>query len=136
MAASTDPVVREYAAQARDYDRTWSFYIEATTQETLKRLPMSPRSRVLDVGCGTGELLRRLRAKYPEATLAGLDPVDEMLAVAKDKLSGKEDLRVGYADALPWAGASFDVVVSCNMFHYISHPIRALHEMARVLRPG
>lgn len=136
MAASTDPVVREYAEQARDYDRTWSFYIEATTQETLKRLPMSPRSRVLDIGCGTGELLRRLRAKYPEAILAGLDPVQEMLAVAAAKLSGSEDLRVGYADTLPWGAASFDVVVSCNMFHYISHPVPALHEMARVLRPG
>ena len=59
-----------------------------------------------------------------------------MLAVAKDKLSGKEDLRVGYADKLPWAGASFDVVISCNMFHYISHPLEALAEMTRVLRPG
>jgi ubiquinone/menaquinone biosynthesis C-methylase UbiE len=136
MAADLDPVVQEYAAQARDYDRTWSFYIEATTQETLKRLPMSPRSRVLDIGCGTGELLRRLRARYPEAILAGLDPVAEMLRMAAEKLSGDEDLRVGYADSLPWAAASFDVVVSCNMFHYINHPIPALHEMARVLRPG
>jgi ubiquinone/menaquinone biosynthesis C-methylase UbiE len=131
-----DPVVREYAAQARDYDRTWSFYIEATTQETLKRVPMSAQARVLDVGCGTGELLRRLRAKYPAAVLAGLDPVEEMLAVAKEKLSGKEDLRVGYADALPWNSGSFDVVVSCNMFHYITHPVVALREMGRVLRPG
>ena len=131
-----DPVVKEYAAQARDYDRTWSFYIEATTQETLKRLPMSAQAKVLDVGCGTGELLRRLRAKYPEATLAGIDPVEEMLAVAREKLGGKEEFRVGYADALPWRAASFDVVVSCNMFHYITHPVEALREMGRVLRPG
>lgn len=131
-----DPVVREYAAQARDYDRTWSFYIEATTQETLRRTPMSANAKVLDVGCGTGELLRRLRAKYPDATLAGIDPVDQMLEVARDKLSSKEDLRTGYADALPWANASFDVVISCNMFHYITHPVDALQEMGRVVRPG
>jgi trans-aconitate methyltransferase len=56
-------------------DRAWSFYIEATTHATLKRTPVSAHSRVLDVGCGTGELLRRLHAKYPDATLAGLDPV-------------------------------------------------------------
>ena len=131
-----DPVVAEYARAAERYDEKWAFYVEATTRETLRRLPMTPGSRVLDLGCGTGELLRRLRAKYPEAVLAGLDPVPEMLAVARDKLSGREDLRIGYADSLPWASGTFDAVVSCNMFHYISHPIQALKEMARVLRPG
>lgn len=131
-----DPVVAEYAKEAQDYDVKWAFYVEATTRETLRRMPMAATSRVLDVGCGTGGLLRRLRAKYPDAVLAGLDPVPEMLALAKDKLSGNEDLRIGYADSLPWPAGSFDVVVSCNMFHYISHPLEALREMARVLRPG
>jgi ubiquinone/menaquinone biosynthesis C-methylase UbiE len=131
-----DPVVAEYSKAAEHYDEKWAFYVDATTRETLRRLPMTPTSRVLDVGCGTGELLRRLRAKYPHATLAGIDPVAEMLAMAKDKLSGNEDLRVGYADALPWSEGSFDLVVSCNMFHYITHPVAALREMARVIRPG
>jgi ubiquinone/menaquinone biosynthesis C-methylase UbiE len=131
-----DPVVAEYARAAEKYDEKWAFYVDATTRETLRRMPMTPAARVLDVGCGTGELLMRLRAKYPDAWLAGLDPVAEMLDVARDKLSGKEDLRIGYADSLPWASSSYDVVVSCNMFHYISHPIQALKEMARVIRPG
>ena len=131
-----DPVVAEYAKAAAHYDEKWAFYVDATTRETLRRLPMTPTSRVLDVGCGTGELLRRLRAKYPNAALAGIDPVPAMLSVAADKLSGNEDLRVGYADTLPWKAGSFDVVVSCNMFHYITHPVAALQEMARVIRPG
>jgi ubiquinone/menaquinone biosynthesis C-methylase UbiE len=133
---NADPVVAEYAKAAPNYDAKWAFYVETTTRETLRRMPMTSTTRVLDVGCGTGELLRRLRAKYPGAVLAGLDPVPEMLAVARDKLSGQEDLRVGYADSLPWAAATFDVVVSCNMFHYITHPVEALREMARVIRPG
>ena len=131
-----DPVVAEYAKVAGRYDEKWAFYVEATTRETLRRIPMSAAARVLDVGCGTGELLRQLRTKYPGATLAGLDPVEEMLVVARSKLTGREDLRVGYADALPWHRGSFDVVVSCNMFHYITHPVAALTEMARVVRPG
>jgi ubiquinone/menaquinone biosynthesis C-methylase UbiE len=131
-----DPVVAEYAKAAAQYDEKWAFYVEATTRETLRRMPMTPTARVLDVGCGTGELLRRLRARYPGARLAGLDPVAEMLDVARDKLSGTEDLRIGYADSLPWASGSFDMVVSCNMFHYIAHPKTALREMARVIRPG
>jgi ubiquinone/menaquinone biosynthesis C-methylase UbiE len=131
-----DPVVAEYARTAERYDEKWAFYVEATTRETLRRMPVTPKARVLDVGCGTGELLRRLRVKYPDTALAGLDPVAEMLDIAREKLSGKEDLRIGYADSLPWTSGSFDVVVSCNMFHYISHPVEALREMARVLRPG
>ena len=130
-----DPVVAEYAKAARHYDEKWAFYVEATTRETLRRLPLSAASRVLDVGCGTGELLRRVRANVPDAVLAGLDPVPEMLDVAREKLSGRDDLRVGYADRLPWNAGTFDVVVSCNMFHYISEPLKALREMARVLRP-
>ena len=131
-----DPVVAEYAKAARHYDEKWAFYVEATTRETLRRLPLSAASRVLDVGCGTGELLRRVRANVPDAVLAGLDPVPEMLDVAREKLSGRDDLRVGYADRLPWNAGTFDVVVSCNMFHYISDPLTALREMARVLRPA
>jgi len=130
-----DPVVAEYAKAAKHYDEKWAFYVEATTRETLRRLPLSAASRVLDVGCGTGELLRRIRANVPDAVLAGLDPVPEMLDVAREKLSGRDDLRVGYADRLPWNAGTFDVVVSCNMFHYISEPLTALREMARVLRP-
>lgn len=130
-----DPVVAEYAKAAKHYDEKWAFYVEATTRETLRRLPLNTASRVLDVGCGTGELLRRVRANVPDAVLAGLDPVPEMLDVAREKLSGRDDLRVGYADRLPWNAGTFDVVVSCNMFHYISEPLTALREMARVLRP-
>jgi len=131
-----DPVVAEYAKAAAQYDEKWAFYVEATTRETLRRMPMSATARVLDVGCGTGELLSRLRLQHPDARLAGLDPVVEMLDVARDKLGGSPDLKIGYADSLPWASGSFDIVVSCNMFHYIAHPQAALREMARVIRPG
>ena len=97
-----DPVIKEYAGAAQDYDRKWSFYVESTTRETIARLAMKPGDRVLDVGCGTGELLARLAAKYPKAALAGIDPVPEMLAKAKGKLPAQADLRVGWANQLPW----------------------------------
>lgn len=131
-----DPVVREYSAAAKDYDRKWSFYVDSTSRETMRRLSMAGRERVLDVGCGTGELLARIAAKYPAAPLAGLDPVPQMLELAKEKLRPDVDLRVGWANDLPWPPESFDVVISCNMFHYITHPVEAVREMARVLRPG
>jgi ubiquinone/menaquinone biosynthesis C-methylase UbiE len=131
-----DPVVQEYSQAAKDYDTKWSFYVDSTTRETLQRLRLEGAERVLDVGCGTGELLARLAAKYPRVQLAGIDPVPEMLGVASQKLRPGVDLRVGWANELPWPEASFDLVVSCNMFHYITRPVAAVREMERVLRPG
>jgi len=136
MIENVDPVVTEYASAAKGYDEKWSFYVEATTRETLKRLPKIESDHVLDVGCGTGELLFRIAGNFPRALLAGIDPVPEMLAVAKEKLPEHVEFRVGYANALPWPDETFDVVVSCNMFHYITHPVPALREMTRVLRHG
>ena len=67
---------------------------------------------------------------------AGVDPVAEMLEIAGRKLGDRARLRVGYANALPWPDASFDTVVSCNMFHYVTHPAPSLLEIKRVLHPG
>lgn len=133
---SPHPVVEEYSRLARDYDTRWSFYVEATTRETMARLAPRPTDRLLDVGCGTGALLYRLARSYPPAQLVGLDPVPEMLAIARRRLPEGIELREGWAEQLPYEDASFEVVVSCNMFHYIRQPVVALREMGRVLRPG
>ena len=135
-ALMSEPVVQKYSKEAKRYDEKWSFYVDATTRETMRRLELEGTERILDVGCGTGELLARLAAKHPAAQLAGLDPVAEMLEVARQKLRPGVDLRVGWANELPWPDESFDLVVSCNMFHYITHPVEAVAEMDRVLRPG
>lgn len=131
-----NPVVEEYSRLAGDYDSKWSFYVEATTRETMARLSVGCTDRVLDVGCGTGALLDQLARIHPQARLAGVDPVPKMLAIARSRLPPSVDLREGWAERLPYADESFDVVVSCNMFHYIRKPIDALHEMGRVLRPA
>ncbi|HEY3567513.1 MAG TPA: methyltransferase domain-containing protein [Thermoanaerobaculia bacterium] len=129
-------VVAKYARLAPEYDARWSFYVEATTRETLARLRPRPTDRVLDVGCGTGALLQRLAGSHPAGLLSGADPVPEMLAVARGRVPPEVELREGWAERLPFGDERFDVVVSCNMFHYIQRPLDALHEMRRVLRPG
>lgn len=134
--AQENPVVAEYARLASHYDTRWSFYINATTRETIARLSLRPTDFLLDVGCGTGALLRRLAPFYPKAQLFGVDLVPEMLAIARQRLPATIELREGSAERLPFSDEHFDVVVSCNMFHYVRHPIPALREMGRVLRPG
>ncbi len=129
-------MAEEYARLAPEYDAKWAFYIEATTRETLARLELRPSERLLDVGCGTGFLLHRLSEQHSAAQLTGVDPVPEMLAVARRRLPPEILLREGWAERLPFADDQFEVVLSCNVFHYVRQPAAALHEMSRVLSPG
>lgn len=92
--------------------------------------------RVLDVACGTGALARSaLERVGPDGKVAGLDPNQDMLAVARRRISGIE-WREGKAEAIPFPDASFDAVVSQFGFMFFEDRAGALREMMRVLRPG
>jgi ubiquinone/menaquinone biosynthesis C-methylase UbiE len=93
--------------------------------------PMS----ILDVGCGTGELLYQISACM-NSTLAGLDISSNMLAIARKKLKPSVDLREGDAENLPWQNHSFDLVLCTLSFHHYPQPGKALSEISRVLMPG
>ena len=121
---------------AHDYDDKWRFYIEATLEETLKRIEVHSGQRLLDIGCGTGVLLETLEKKHPDIVLAGVDATQEMLDIAGKRLSKKVHIARSWAEKLPFEAESFDVVVSCSMFHYIREPIVALKEAMRILKPG
>ena len=90
--------------------------------------------RVLDVGCGEGQVARLAVAGGAEVVV-GLDPTWNQLVVAAERAGGPRYLRGG-ADRLPFADASFDVVVACLVFEHIEAMDTAIAEVARVLAPG
>ncbi|NJM91972.1 MAG: methyltransferase domain-containing protein [Rhodospirillaceae bacterium] len=91
---------------------------------------------VLDVACGTGILARAaLQHVGPQGKVTGLDPNPDMLSVAHRK-SDAIEWREGRAEALPFADASFDAVVSQFGFMFFEDRAAALREMMRVLYPG
>jgi ubiquinone/menaquinone biosynthesis C-methylase UbiE len=102
----------------------------------LVRLAPNP-SRVLEVGCGTGYLLRELAEKFPAAQcLRGIDAAPRMVAVARAMaIDTRLSFNVGFAEHLPYESKSFDLVVSTTSFDHWHDQERGLAECARVLEP-
>ena len=94
------------------------------------------RRRVLDVGCGTGQLLADIRDRFPTTQVHGLDLCDGMIRSAKTLLGSGADLTQGESQSLPFPDDHFDLVVCTHCFHHFPDPLRSVREMARVLRHG
>ena len=93
---------------------------------------------MLDVGCGTGYLLRRLARLCPGVTdLVGVDPAPAMIEIARTK---SEDRRLQYCsgivEQLPFRDGAFDLVVSTTSFDHWTDQRAGLAQCARVLIPG
>jgi ubiquinone/menaquinone biosynthesis C-methylase UbiE len=93
------------------------------------------RRRTLDVGCGTGEYIRR--ANELGFTASGLEPADAMRAAAFNKNPGATIVS-GVATELPFPDESFDLVICIEVLRYLdrSDIRQALRQIHRVLRPG
>jgi SAM-dependent methyltransferase len=94
--------------------------------------------RLLDVGCGTGQLAVRLHATQPEISVVGIDLLAQRIEVATTNAPWA-NFRVGSADDLPWEDGFFDIVTAITLFS--SLPSTSLEassalEIGRVLRPG
>jgi ubiquinone/menaquinone biosynthesis C-methylase UbiE len=146
-AASADAETRGHLIHwARFYDRCVSLCTlgraGAMREEAADLAAIRPGESVLEVGCGTGELTRRARARAgTAAVVVGIDPSAEMIGVARAKSERAGlgiDYRLAAIEALPFADASFDVVLSSLMMHHLPPDLKlsGLAEVRRVLKPG
>lgn len=106
----------------------------------VRAADLAPGQTVLEIGCGTGNLLLAAARAEPGAAVVGLDPDGAALARARRKTRRVPTIRVeqGYADELPHADGSVDRVVSAFMFHHLPPDGKRamLAEIRRVLVPG
>jgi ubiquinone/menaquinone biosynthesis C-methylase UbiE len=122
---------------SRIYDTQW---VQRATYRpvhdaVVARLRRSGCARVLDVGCGTGQLTARLRTEFPRAHIVGCDFSAGMLARAIARSRAVHWVR-GDAGRLPFVSGQFDTVVSTEAFHWFPEQDVALAEFHRVLAPG
>lgn len=121
------------------YEKSWMQYAlfeqaHHTTLALAAGIVQQPAS-VLDVGCGTGKLLRQARTSWPEAHLIGIDPAKGMIEMAQ-RLTPNATFLTGMAESLPLQDASVDLARSTISFHHWHDQAAGLREIARVFRPG
>ena len=129
----------------RRYD--WVVQIMALGQagrlrrKTVEFAQIAPGERILDVGCGTGDLTLRAKERAGSTgQVCGIDAGPEMIETARRKAARAQvnvDFRIGVIEQLPYPDASFDVVLSSLMMHHLPADLKpiALAEIRRVLKP-
>ena len=141
----SDTEVEAYASAAAQA------YLEAIDRSFVDHVArlMAPapglvRGRVLDLGCGPGQIPIMMAKRWPEMRITGLDAGPAMIAKARADAAAAgvaidfEVLHIGPAgeSRLPHDDASFDIVLCNSVLHHLADPVGTLDEMARVARPA
>jgi SAM-dependent methyltransferase len=126
-----ESMVRNLAAQAA---AIWPQEVHL-----LDRYRLPATARILDAGCGTGEIASRLAERFPAATVLGVDIEEAHLDMARRRHGALAprlsfERRSVYGLGLPDRG--FDLTVCRHVIQAIPHPERVLAELVRVTRPG
>lgn len=91
----------------------------------------------IDVGCGNGAFTEVLIARTAPASVAGIDPSEGQISYARTRAAAKlAQFRVADAHDLPFADNSFDAASMALVITFLSDPLKAAREMARVVKPG
>jgi ubiquinone/menaquinone biosynthesis C-methylase UbiE len=127
---------------AEDYNRIFradTYYYDILAM-IADRVDGGDGVSILDLGCGTGNVIALLHEKYPQAKLRGIDPADNMIGLAADRFGDVPQVEIvkGEGTKIPYLSERFDYVVSNLALHHVIPELRLLcaAEIARVLKRG
>ncbi len=126
-----ESMVRNLDAQAR---AIWPQEVEL-----FRRHALPSEARILDAGCGTGEVASRLANLFPQSVVLGVDIIDHHLNLARSRysqLAPRLSFEHQSVFELNAANCSFDLTVCRHVLHSIPHPDRVIAELVRVTRRG
>ena len=124
-------------AEGDDWARDWEHYDAAAAayhRRLLEAAAVQPGERVLDVGCGNGQVARELAAAGAKAV--GIDLSRQMLARARELAAGSAEFVEGDAQVHPFADGEFDVVLSRFGAMFFADRAAAFRNLARATAPG
>jgi ubiquinone/menaquinone biosynthesis C-methylase UbiE len=125
-----------------DFDRSASSYDSGLKGRMSKRfynlllsqLKINQGSVILDVGCGTGTVLKRI-GETAEINGFGIDASENMIALAKAKCPNM-DIFVSGSSRTPFEASKFDIITACMAYHHFDDKKGFAKEAARILKPG
>jgi SAM-dependent methyltransferase len=125
--------IEQWSALADLWVRDWARLADPARHVVLDATAIGTGTRVLDMGCGTGEFLDMAATRGAE--VAGIDAAQAMVSIGRWRMPGA-DLRIGSIEDLPWPDDAFDVVTAFNAVQFAADRRAAMREAARVVRPG
>lgn len=137
-----------YESEATDYNK--EFYESKNSYPTLlyrqnyilgmiKNINLPPEAKILDAGCGPGDLLLAIDKKYQ--SLNGIDIAEEMVNIANQKLLTKSNseneitFKCGDIENLDFGDSQFDLIICSGVIEYLKDDIIWMQEIKRVLKP-
>lgn len=123
---------------ARSYDFLLTTVVyQAIHKRLLEYIDLPAKSTVLDLGCGTGRLLKRLATQFPTLKGIGCDFSQQMIQQAREQNQHKSQLIFiqGNAEHLPFTEGQFDAIFNTISFLHYPEPESVFSEISRVLKP-
>lgn len=112
----------------------------AGVSDHIRHVPAQPGMRILDAGCGSGSMAREIAKAASGSAVVGIDLRDKYVDYARRRAEA-EGLRnltfeMGDVGELSFANGTFDIIWTKYLMQWVADPMRAMHEFARVLKPG
>lgn len=132
--------IEQFDQWAENYNKgLWGKYFNITYKKVFDlSMPLIKEdSKILDLGCGTGEMAILMEDLAHKGEVIGVDISNEMINKAKPKKKrASTRFILGFADKLEFDNNYFDVVYCLNSFHHYPDQRKALEEINRVMKPG